>query len=158
MAASLFATQTGLAQAVQKPNTTTTKSTQATSGQPSSTVDNSGKSGLVPCGNTVDKPCTVEDIFNVFVIITNYLIGIAGLIAIISIVYAGFSMVMAAGRTEAIASGKKRLTNSVIGLILIMLAFVIINAILYGTLGLGVFGGQSILSNPADYINGTTSQ
>ncbi len=109
--------------------------------------------GIVQCGNKAADPCTVEDIFNVIVITTNLLIGMAGIIAIISIIYAGFSMVSAAGSQEGITSAKKRLSNSIIGLILVLLAFVIINAILGSTLGIGVFGGDSILSNPKCYIS-----
>lgn len=123
--------------------------------QPANGYDTSGKGGLVQCGNKASDPCTVQDIFNVFAIATNLLIGMAGIIAIISIIWAGFSMVQAAGNQEGITAGKKRLGNSIIGLILVFLAFVIINTILGATLGIGVFGGENIFKGGTGTESGT---
>jgi hypothetical protein len=117
---------------------------------PNSDDDPSGAKGIVQCGNRKDDPCTVEDIFNLIVIITNFLIGLAGLIVIISIVAAGFQMVFAAGGS-GIEAGKKRFSTSLIGLVLVLLAFVLANVIFYGTLGEGVF--QGILNDPGEFIN-----
>jgi len=112
--------------------------------------DPTGRTGLVQCGNKTNDPCTVEDIFNIFVIGTNLLIGAVGLVAILAIVYSGFSMVLAAGNTESITHAKKRLTNAIIGLILVLLAFILINLILYGILG--VTGTKEGVFNPIEYI------
>lgn len=138
-----------------KPTNTTTNQTKTnTNTAPVNYDTNASEKGLVQCGNEADNPCTVEDVFNIFVIMTNLLIGMAGIIAIIAIMWAGFSMVKAAGSQEGIASAKKSLTNAIIGLILVFLAFIIINSILYGTLGIGVFGGDGILGgNPSGYID-----
>lgn len=114
--------------------------------------DTTGRSGLVQCGNQASDPCTVEDFFNIFVIATNILIGLVGLVAIFAIVFSGYSMVIAAGNTEAITKAKKNLTNAIIGLVLVLLAFILINTILY--LVLGVKGQQGGVFNPIDYING----
>ncbi len=112
--------------------------------------DPTGRTGLVQCGNKTDDPCTVEDIFNLFVIGTNLLIGAVGLVAILAIVYSGFSMVTAAGNTESITKAKKNLTSAIIGLVLVLLAFILINLILYGILG--VTGTKEGVFNPLEYI------
>lgn len=53
-----------------------------------------------------------------------------------------------------LASAKKRLAGSVGGLILVMLAFVIVNTFLAGSFNLGIKNGGKILTNPATYIKG----
>lgn len=115
--------------------------------------DKTGNNGLVQCGNQASNPCTVEDIFNIFIIATNLLVGLVGLFTIFAIVWAGSSMVWAAGNTEALTKAKKRLVNAIIGLVLVLLAFILINIVIYGVIGAS---GTNILSNPLQYI-GLTS-
>ncbi len=120
---------------------------------PSGRVEDSGRGGLVQCGNKVNDPCTVEDIFNVFIIATNLLIGLVGLITIYAVFSAGFTMVTSSGNTEKTTAGKKQLTNALIGMLLVLLAFMLVNVIIYGLAGAKT--GRDIF-NPLDYI-GLTS-
>jgi hypothetical protein len=112
--------------------------------------DVTGASGVVQCGNTTDDPCTVEDIFNLIVIVTNLAIGLAGFIAVYSIVGAGFDLAIAGGNQEKLTAGKKRLTGAFFGLMIIFLAFIFINVILYGVLGLSI---ADVLKDPVKFIN-----
>ncbi len=110
--------------------------------------------GFVPCGNTVDNPCTIGHLFSAFVVIINYLIGMAGFIAVLALVYAGFMMIYSQGQGD-LKEAKSRFSNAIIGLVLVALAFVLVNALFEGSLSLGVKKGPMILSSPLEYIQST---
>lgn len=124
---------------------------QTSSAQPTDKPTAGDKGGFVPCGNTADNPCQVGHLFSAFVVIINYLISMAGFVAVLFIVYAGFQMVTSQGQ-EGLVAAKKRLTNAVTGLVIVALAFVLANALFAGSLSVGVRDGASILANPLDYI------
>jgi hypothetical protein len=107
--------------------------------------------GFVICGNEATNPCQIGHLFAAFVIIINYLITMAGFIAVLAIVYAGFMMVYSQGQ-ENLKEAKGRLTGAVIGLVLVAAAYVLINSIFAGTFSLGVCDGTSVLSSPLEYI------
>lgn len=110
--------------------------------------------GFVFCGNSADDPCTIQDLFTAFVIIINYLITMAGFIAVLAIVYAGFMMIYSQGQ-EQLKAAKGRLTGAVIGLVLVAAAFVLINSLFSGRFSIGVCDGNSILTSPLEYIQST---
>ncbi len=120
--------------------------------QPTDKPTNGEKGGFVPCGNTADNPCTVGHLFAAFVVIVNYLISMAGFVAVFFIVFAGLQMVSSQGQ-EKLAASKKRLTGAITGLVIVALAFVLANALFAGSLSVGVKDGPSILANPLDYIS-----
>lgn len=123
----------------------------------STTAPSSGDAGgFVPCGNTADNPCQIGHLFSAFVVIINYLIAMAGFVAVLAIVYAGFMMVYSQGQ-EQLKAAKGRLSGAIIGLILVAAAFVLINAIFAGSLSIGVNNGANILSSPLDYINNNSN-
>jgi uncharacterized YccA/Bax inhibitor family protein len=62
--------------------------------------------------------------------IVNYLLGFLGLIAVLMIIYGGMLYVTAAGAQEKVDKGKKILMYTIIGIIIIILSFVIVNAVL----------------------------
>jgi hypothetical protein len=132
-------------------------STSAGGGTVTDTDDRSGESGLVPCGNSVDKPCTIAHLFRGFVVMTNYLVSLAGIIAVISITYAGFRMVTSQGSETERGAAKKRLTNALIGMVLVFIAFVLVNSLFAGSLNLGIRDGAKALTDPAGYIRGAGS-
>lgn len=121
-----------------------------TAAQNTSGYDDTGAVGLVQCGNKTNDPCTVEDIFNVFIIATNLMIGLVGLFTIYAIFQAGFTMTTSAGSAERLRTGKKQLVNAVIGMLLVMLAFLLVNVIVYVLIG--AKGGPNILTDPLEYI------
>lgn len=117
-----------------------------------STPDQSGRSGFVICGNDSSKPCQIGHLFLALVIIINYLISVVGLVAILFIVIAGVQMTMSRGE-EWLLAAKKRLTGAIIGLVLVAVAFILVNSLFSGSLSLGVKDGALILTNPREYIN-----
>ena|SRR3989344_3537542 len=71
--------------------------------------------------------------------VINVLLAVAGLVAVIFLIVGGFRYVTAGGNEEAAESGKKTITNAIIGIVIIVLAFVIVrvvsNALLNNTVG-----------------------
>ena len=58
--------------------------------------------------------------------------GIAGAIAIIYLIYSGILYLNAAGNPDAAKKGQQGIINAIIGIIVIALAYVIVNAV-FGT-------------------------
>lgn len=113
--------------------------------------------GFVPCGNEATNPCTVGHLFSAFIVIINYLIAMAGFIAVVAIVVAGLQMVYSQGQ-EGLKEAKGRLSGAVIGLVLVAAAFIGINAIFAGSLSVGVKEGGSVLTSPLEYIKNGPSK
>ena len=71
--------------------------------------------------------------------IINIVLGFLGIIFLILIIYAGFKWMTAGGNEENVTAAKKLLTNSVIGLIIVLSAYIlanfVINNILKATTG-----------------------
>ncbi|OGJ03850.1 hypothetical protein A3G06_01555 [Candidatus Nomurabacteria bacterium RIFCSPLOWO2_12_FULL_46_14] len=95
--------------------------------------------GLVPCGKEVVEGVVTEADqcgFNDFMELINKVLGflltyLVLPIAAIMFAYAGFKLVISGGNTEARGTAKKVFSNTVIGLIIILLAFLIIRTILF---------------------------
>ncbi len=137
--------------AAQEIITASQQTTGGTKKTNTTTTQNGDAGGFVPCGNEATNPCQIGHLFSAFVVIINYLIAMAGFIAVIAIVYAGLMMVYSQGQ-EQLKEAKGRISGAVIGLVLVAAAFIIINAIFAGSLSIGVKSGGSILSSPLDYI------
>lgn len=112
---------------------------------------NGDKGGFVLCGNKADNPCQIGHLFAAFIVIINYLIAMAGFLAVLAIVYAGFMMVYSQGQ-EQLKAAKGRFSGAIIGLVLVAAAFVLINALFHGSLSIGVKYGADILTSPLEYI------
>lgn len=119
--------------------------------------------GLVPCGGYADdkgtreKPCTVTDLFVLVARTTNWLISVAGIYATFKIIQAGFGFTYALGNEETITALKKQVTNAVLGLCLVFMAFMLINTVVNFILGAGLVGNQDPnckinLTNPLTYL------
>lgn len=77
-----------------------------------------------------------QSISEVMIIIINILLAIAAIIAVLFIVIGGYRYLFSAGNDEKAKEGQKTLVNAVIGLVIIILAYVIVtvvnNTISYG--------------------------
>ncbi|MBI1961522.1 MAG: hypothetical protein HYS45_02370 [Parcubacteria group bacterium] len=76
--------------------------------------------------------------------IVNIALGFVALIGVIMIIYAGFRWMTASGNEEQVTEAKGNIRNAVIGIVIIMLAFVIVNFTvnqLSDTVGSGGDGG-----------------
>lgn len=61
--------------------------------------------------------------------IINIALAVAGLVAVLFLIIGGFRYVTSAGNEEAGESAKKIITNSIIGIVVIILSFVIVRVI-----------------------------
>lgn len=66
--------------------------------------------------------------------LTNIVLPIAGVIAVIYLIYSGILYLTAAGNPESAKKGQQGVVNAIIGIIIIVLAYVIVNAVA-GTAG-----------------------
>ena len=62
--------------------------------------------------------------------IINYFLGFLGILAVIMVIYGGVTYVTAAGQDEQIGNAKKIIMYSLIGIIVILLSFAVVNTIL----------------------------
>lgn len=70
------------------------------------------------------------DIRTLVLTIVNYILGFLSVIAVIMIIFGGMLYVTAAGKQESIDKGKKIIMYTIIGIVIIMLSFVVVNAVL----------------------------
>ena len=68
--------------------------------------------------------------------ILNFFLGFLGLLAVCMIIYGGILYITAAGKQETVDKGKKIIMYAVVGIVIILLAFAIVNTVL-GGLGAG---------------------
>lgn len=92
----------------------------------------------VPGGSGSPNPVGgVDTASQIIIRIIEILLAIAGLVAVIFLIVGGFRYITAGGNEEASESAKKTITNAIIGIVIIILAFVIVrvisNALLGGT-------------------------
>ncbi len=105
-----------------------------------SAVPLTANAGIVQCGITPDDPCEFCDIFK---LINNIIIfflvpspavnngfAVVPLIATLLILVGGFYILIAAGRPDAQTQGKNIITAVVIGLLVVYIAWIVINSIL----------------------------
>lgn len=108
---------------------------------------------IVPCGpQPGQQPCKLKDLFGLLVAIYNFLLGMAGLVAFVFLVYGGIRMFFYSVDEENLALGKKTVLEALIGLAIVAMAYLVVNTLL-AALGIGdagsyfsgakLFGGQN---------------
>lgn len=73
------------------------------------------------------------DLKSTVINIINWILGLLGIIAVVMILYAGFMWMTAGGNEDKVASSKKMISAAVVGLIIILLAWAIVNFVLKTT-------------------------
>ncbi len=97
------------------------------------------------CGNLGD--CTLDDILTVFVNVGNYVVGIIGAVVLLMYVVGGFYWLASAGRKEWVDKGKKYMSISTVGLLIVMFSYLGVYA-LRGTLQYG----NVYMSDTEEYV------
>lgn len=91
--------------------------------------------GLVPCSG---PDCNTNDVVGFANNLISYLIQALGIIAVIVMVYAGFRLVMSQGNESEWGKAKELFANVIIGIILILAAWLIVDTLLKGLTGRGL--------------------
>jgi hypothetical protein len=112
------------------------------------------KAALVTCGNETtgdaSSGCKLADLFSTAARLINYLFSGAAVVATGGVVYGGFLMVTSAGNPSGQAAGKKAVTNSLIGLAVILISFVLVQTVF---VIVGYSQGGSILNDPGSFTD-----
>lgn len=101
-------------------------------------------SGLVPCGVGEGQMCNACHAVSLVNTLINYLISLFGVIAVIILIIVGFRLVTSGGNTEAWSSAKSAFTNLIIGFILVLASWLIVDTIMKGLTGRGLDAMTSI--------------
>ncbi len=84
--------------------------------------------GLVPCGTTINNPCTLCDFFVLFENIINFVLWkLVPPLAVLMIVIGGAMFILGAGDPRLIERGKTILTSVIYGLAFVYGAWLIVN-------------------------------
>lgn len=87
---------------------------------------------LAGFGSPADRPDPIPggDLRSLILTIVNWFLGFLGLIAVIMVIYGGVTYVVSAGSDEAVGKAKKIIMYALIGIVIILLSFVLVNAVL----------------------------
>ncbi len=91
--------------------------------------------GLVPCSGPDCNTCHVVALANN---VMNWLITFLAVVAVIGFVISGFQMVTSGGSEDGWKSAKTRFTNVVIGIVLVLASWLIVDTIMLGLTGYGM--------------------
>ena len=83
----------------------------------------------LPCDSSTGLNCTPTSINGFIRIVINWLLGIAFGIAVLFLIIGGFWFITSAGNEETAEKGKSTAINAIIGIIIIILSYVIINVV-----------------------------
>lgn len=95
----------------------------------------SGSSGLGTgdtCACRATGNCTLQDVLQLFVNLSTFILGISGSAVLFVFIYGGFKWTFARGETKGVTSGQEAMSAGIIGLCIIFGAYVAINFIVAG--------------------------
>jgi soluble lytic murein transglycosylase-like protein len=83
--------------------------------------------GLVPCGGYDEEPCQTCHVVELISNVVNWLIVILGFLAALVIIYAGARLVTSSGNTSEVQKAKSIFSNFIIGYVIVLAAWLIID-------------------------------
>ncbi len=99
-----------------------------------------GAAGLVPCGGVGEPACESCHVVSLADNVIGWLVLILGTIAAIVIAYAGIKLVTSGGNQRAMEDAKSMITNIIIGYIIVLAGWLIIDYIMKVLVNEGTFG------------------
>lgn len=87
----------------------------------------SAQSGLVSCDGTDCSACNLVDMANTGIVL---LFGFVGMIFAVLMMIAGFGLVTSGGNQSALEAAKSKFQNAIIGLIIVMAAWLLVDVIM----------------------------
>lgn len=83
----------------------------------------------VPCGDLNGVSCSSNTVSGLIKLVINWMLALAGLIAVLFLIIGGFWYITSAGNEEQAEKGKGTVINAIIGIIIIVLSWVIVNVV-----------------------------
>jgi amino acid transporter len=95
------------------------------------------------CDPSTGLRCTETSVPQIFKTVINWALGIAFGVAVIFLIIGGFRYITAGGNEESVEKGKSSVINALIGIVIIVLSYVIVNVVANLVQGnnSGVIGG-----------------
>ncbi len=87
------------------------------------------------CQGENPMPKALNDVWVIALNIITWLMVTAGYVALVFIIIGGFEYITAAGEPSKIEKGKSAITNAIIGLIIVLISVVIVQAVQNGIAG-----------------------
>jgi len=87
--------------------------------------------GLVPCGGPGESACNTCHLLVLVQNVLEFALKMAFLIIVGFIAYGGFRWIFSLGKEENLKAGQQIITNAIIGLIIILTAWVIVNTVFW---------------------------
>jgi amino acid transporter len=78
-----------------------------------------------------------NDFNSVIINIISWFLGVIGFVSIIYLIYGGFQMMLAGANPSMAESGKKTVRNSIIGLIIVILSYIIVTVVVNSFTNIG---------------------
>jgi len=114
--------------------------------------DVAGSAGLIPCGKSVNDPnttlwnecdaCTLCSLILMGQLIIEFLVKITAIFALISITFSGLLYMFAAGSSGTIEKAKSMMKYTLLGFVLVFIAWAIIDSILITMGYIDPIGGE----------------
>lgn len=83
-----------------------------------------------PCACRDSGVCTLDDVLQVFVNVSTFILGISGSLVLLFFIYGGFIWITAGGNENRIKKGKDILVGTVVGLVIIFGSYAAITILL----------------------------
>lgn len=103
------------------------------------------------CACRAAGQCSLDNMMQIFVNITELILGIIGSLILLMFIYGGFLWITSRGDAERVKKGKDTVTNAVIGLAIILLSYSMINFVIAALAGLETPGAN--LEDTLDQAN-----
>jgi hypothetical protein len=91
--------------------------------------------GADTCACRDTGQCDLDDVLQVFVNVTIFILGISGSVILLMFVYGGFLWITSRGDAKRIEKGKDTITHAVIGFAIIVLSYSMINFLIAALAG-----------------------
>jgi hypothetical protein len=83
----------------------------------------------LPCDTSTGLNCQATSVNGLIKLVINWLLGIAFAVAVLFLIIGGFWYITSAGNEETAEKGKGTAINAIIGIVIIIMSYVIINVI-----------------------------
>lgn len=83
----------------------------------------------------INRACGFNDFVQLFINIINWGFSILAVVSVFFIMWGGFTLLISGGRSELIEAGKKTVQGTIVGIIVVLTAYIIVNFYMFGLVG-----------------------